>query len=161
MLISNTYKTFTKYVLARWSQKSHTSVDIHFDTIIIGDSIAAGLSRYSYVWETLFKESLNLDIGGDHTQHICCRTERLLVPSHLKYVIIHCGTNNVSKDSPSKTANSILCNALLFKKRNACLKIVITGIFPRNDRFSRFHVIVRQVNQLLTLLTLSNQQRID
>ena len=161
MLISNTYKTFTKYVLARWSQKSYTSVDIHFDTIIIGDSIAAGLSRYSYVWETLFKESLNLDIGGDHTQHICCRTKRLLVPSHLKYVIIHCGTNNVSKDSPSKTANSILCNALQFKKRNACLKIVITGIFPRNDRFSRFHVIVRQVNQLLTLLTLSNQQRID
>ena len=41
----------------------------HFDTIIIGDSIAAGLSRYSNIWETFFKESLNLGIGGDRTQH--------------------------------------------------------------------------------------------
>ena len=36
-----------------------------FDTIILADSIAAGLSHYSNVWKTFFKESLNLGIGGD------------------------------------------------------------------------------------------------
>lgn len=54
-----------------------------------------------------FKELVNLIIGGEHTQHILCWVERLPVPSHLKYVIIHCGTNNISKDGPSEIANSI------------------------------------------------------
>ena len=35
------------------------------------------------------------------------------------------------------------------KKRNPCLKIIITGIFPRDDKFSRFRIIVPQINQLL------------
>ena len=102
----------------------HQLTYTHFDTIIIGDSIAAVLSRYSNVWETFFKESLNLGIGGDPTQHILWQVERLPVPSHLKYVITHCGTKNISA-----IANSILCIALLFKKRNPCLKIIITRIF--------------------------------
>ena len=62
----------------------HQLTYTHFDTIIIGDSIAAGLSRN--VWKTFFKESLNLGIGGDRTQHILWRVERLPVPSHLKYI---------------------------------------------------------------------------
>ena len=133
--------------------KSHVHQLIYnnFDTIIIGDSIAAGLSRYSNVWEIFFKESLNLGIGVDRTQHLLWRVERLPVPSHLKYVIIYCGTNNISKDSPSEVANSILCIALLLKKRNRCLKIIITCIFPRVDKFSRFRIIVPQINQLLKI----------
>ena len=123
-----------------------------FDTIILADSIAAGLSHYSNVWKTFFKESLNLGIGGDRTQHILWRVEPLPLPSHLKYIIIHCGTNNISKDSPSEIANSILCIALLFKKRNPCLKIIITRIFQWHDKFSRFRIIVPQV-KLLKIFT--------
>ena len=39
------------------SHKNHIQLltYTHFDTIIIGGSIAAGLSRYSNVWETFFK----------------------------------------------------------------------------------------------------------
>ena len=79
--------------------------------------MAGGLSRYGNVWETFFKESLNLVIGGDRTQYIIQRVERLPVPGHLKYVIIHYGTSNISKNSFSKIANSILCIALLFKNQ--------------------------------------------
>ena len=137
----------------------------HFDTIIMGDSIAAGLSRYSNVWEIFFKESLNLDIGGDRTEHILWWVERWPIPNHLKYVIIHCDTINISMDSPSEIANNISCIAFLFKKRNPCLKIIITRIFPGDGKFSRFHIIVPQINQLydlsvMILLTSSNQQRI-
>ena len=103
------------------------------------------------VFETLFKESLNFCIGGDRTQHILWWVEHLLVPSHLKYVIIHCGTNNISKDSTSEIANSFLCIASLFEKRNSCIKIIITGIFPPDDKFSRFRIIVPQINQLLKI----------
>ena len=66
----------------------HQLTYTHFHTIIIDGSIAAGLSRYSNVWETFFRESLNLSIGGDRTQHIIWRVERLPVPSHLKLIII-------------------------------------------------------------------------
>ena len=131
----------------------HQLTYTHFDTIIIGDSIAAGLSRYSNIWETFFKESLNLSISGKCTQHILWPVEPLPLQIHLKYVTIHCGTNNISKDSPSEIANSILCIALLIKKRNPCLKIIITGTFPRNGKFSRFRIIVPQINQLLKIFT--------
>ena len=100
----------------------HQLTYTHFDTIIIGDSIAAGLSRYSNVWETFFKYSLNLGIGGDGTQHILWRVGRLPISSHLKYVIIHCGANNISKDSILCIANSILCIAILFKKETLVSK---------------------------------------
>ena len=80
----------------------HQLTYTHFDTIIIGDSIAAGISRYRNVGESFFKKTLNLGIGGDRTQHILWRVERLPVLSHLKYVIIHCATNNINKDSPVK-----------------------------------------------------------
>ena len=46
----------------------HQLTYTHFDTIIIGDSITAGLSCYSSASKTLFKESLNLGIGGDRTK---------------------------------------------------------------------------------------------
>ena len=117
------------------------------------DSIAAGLSRYSNVWETFFKESLNLGIGGDRTQHIIWRVECLSLPNHVKYAIINCGANNINKDSPSEIVNRIFCIALLFKKRNPCLKIIITGIFPKDSKFSRFRIIVPQINQLLKIFT--------
>ena len=67
--------------------------------------------------------------------------------------MIHCGTNNISKDSLSETANSILCIALLLKRRNPCLKIIMTEIFLRDRKSSRFRTIVPQINQLLKIFT--------
>ena len=129
----------------------HQLTYTHFDTIIIGDSIAAGLSRYSNVWETFFKESLNLGIGGDRTQHILWRVERLPVPSHLKYVIIYCGTNNISKDSPSEIVHCFTVHKTKPLSQNE--RLTITGIFPRDDKFSHFRIIVQQINQLLKIFT--------
>ena len=163
LLINHGFGKYLSATSTKCSQKTrwlddhknhiHQLTSTHFEAIIIDDSIAAGLSRYGNVWETFFKESLNLGIGGDRTQQILWRVERLPVPSHLKYLIIHYGTKNISIDSPSEIANSILCIALLLKKRNLCLKIILTGIFPRDDKFSHFRIIVPQINQLLKILT--------
>ena len=90
--------------------------------------------------------SINLGIVGDCTQHILWQVEHLPVPSHLKNIVIYCVTKNISKDSPSGIENSILCISLLFKKRNPCLKITITRIFPRDDKVSRFRIIPPQIN---------------
>ena len=41
------------------------------------------------------------------------------------------------------------------QKRNPCLKITITGIFQRVHKFSRFRIIVLQINELLKIFTSS------
>ena len=40
-------------------------------------------------------------------------------------------------------------HCLAIQKRNPCLKIIITGIFLKNDKFSRFRIIVLQINKHL------------
>ena len=58
-------------------------------TIVIGDSIAAGLARFSDVWHNFFRNALNLGIGGDSTEHVIWRVDNLSFPASIKYAIIH------------------------------------------------------------------------
>ena len=43
-----------------------------FDTILIGDSLIAGLTRYSKVWNKFFKplNVFNRELGGDRVQPV-------------------------------------------------------------------------------------------
>ena len=40
----------------------------------------------------LFRNALNLGIGGDRTEHVIWRIDNLSFPASIKYVIIQCGT---------------------------------------------------------------------
>ena len=70
--------------------------------VLIGDSIVAGLSHYANIWRTFFKtfDTLNYGIGGDRTQHVLSHAKNATLPSSLKYVVIHGGTNNIDCDQP-------------------------------------------------------------
>ena len=70
--------------------------------LLIGDSIVAGLSRYKTVWNKYFKpyKALNCGIHVDRTQHVLWRADDLSVPPPVKYVVVHCGTNNLDHDEP-------------------------------------------------------------
>ena len=50
-----------------------------FDTTLIGDSLIAGLARYSKVWNKFFKllNAFNCGIGGDRVQHVLWRAQDL------------------------------------------------------------------------------------
>ena len=50
-----------------------------FETIIIGDSIVAGLSRYQNVRDKFLKplKALNCDVGGDRIEHVLWRALNL------------------------------------------------------------------------------------
>ena len=88
-----------------------------FKTIIIGDSVAAGLNRYRRVWtkylETL--KTLNCETGGDRVQNVLWRAQNLPVISSLKNVVILCGTNNLFHDSPEDIADGIIEIARTFQ----------------------------------------------
>ena len=68
----------------------------HFKTIIIEDSIAAGLNRYRSIWTKYLEplKNLNCGIGGDKVQNVLWRAQNLPVMSSLKNFVILCGTNN-------------------------------------------------------------------
>ena len=73
-----------------------------FNTITIGDSIAAGLNRYRSVCMKYLEpiKTLNCGLGGDRVQNILWRSQNLPVMSSLKNVVIFCGTNNLFQYSP-------------------------------------------------------------
>ena len=115
-------------------------------TIVIGDSIAAGLARFSDVWHNFFRNALNLGIGGDRTEHVIWRVYNLSFPASLKYVIIHCGTNNVKFNNATDIANGILCVYFLIQSKLPNAQIIVTGLFPRSQNFSYFRQMVNDVN---------------
>ena len=115
-------------------------------TIVIGDSIKEKLGRYSDVWQNFFRSALNLGIGGDHTEHVIWRVDNLSFPASTKYVIIHCGTNNIKFNNPTDIANGILCVYYLIQSKLPNAQIIATGLFPRSPKFLHFCQIVNDVN---------------
>ena len=121
------------------------------ETILIGDSIVRGLSRYPKVWNNSFNDScLNLGIGGDRTQHVLWRCRNLPIPSSLKFCVVHCGTNNISTDSKYDICKGLteICNTLINKKPD--LKILIVGLLPRDNKWSSIREKIASVNDYVS-----------
>ena len=113
-----------------WSElfKNH-QIDLSCSTpstIVIGDSIAAGLARFSDFWHNFSRNSLG--IGGDRTVHVIWRVDNLSFPASIKYVIIHCGTNDIKFNNPTDIANGILCVYHLIQSKQETLHVVTTAM---------------------------------
>ena len=124
-----------------------------FETILIGDSIVAGLSRYQNVWDKFLKplKALNCRMGGDRIEHVLWRALNLPVFSSLKNIVVLCGTNNLPLDSPNDIADGILEIARSFKINYGCVNVIICGILPRDDSWFVNRVFIKKVNQILKL----------
>ena len=81
------------------------------------------------------------------------RVERLVLQNTIKSVIIHCGTNNITKNRYDEIADSIICIALILKAKQPSLKVILTGIFPRDSTFSKYREIIPKINNHLKLLS--------
>ena len=68
-----------------------------FKSILIGDSLMAGLHRYYKIWNNFFKaiDALNRGLGGDKVQSVLWRVQNFTISSTLKNAVIFCGTNNL------------------------------------------------------------------
>ena len=65
-------------------------------TILIGDSIVAGLSQYQNIWNGNFSfYTLNCGIGGDKVLNISWRTHNLPAMKRVRNVVILCDKNNL------------------------------------------------------------------
>ena len=68
-----------------------------FNTILIGDSLIAGLTRYNKVWNKFSKpfNDFSCGIRGDRVEHVLWRAYDLCRFSSLRNVVILCCTNNL------------------------------------------------------------------
>ena len=89
-----------------------------------------------------FRNALNLGIGGDRAKHVIWRVDNLSFPASIKYVIIHCGTNNIKFNNATDIANGILCVYYLIQSKLPNAQIIVTGLFPRSRTFSYFRLFL-------------------
>ena len=141
-------------------QQKHVNLSLNSKTILvlIGDSIVAGLSRYANIWRSFFKtfDTLNYEIGGDCTQHVLWRAENATLPNSLKYVVIHCGTNNIDRDQPRDIANGVIAIGLTLQEKCSGLKVIVTGLLPRDPEWSHRRKKIKLINYYLKKLCRDN-----
>ena len=84
-------------------------------SIITGDSVIAGLTQYTNIWNSLFdKRFINLCISGDCVENVLWRARDILCPPSLKNVVILCGTNNINKHCPCAITQGLITIASIF-----------------------------------------------
>ena len=86
-------------------------------TVLLGDSLIQGLSRYTKVWNSFFeKNTLNCGIRCDKVENLPWRAENLEFSPTIRQVVIHCESNNIEANTPYDIANDLLCSVLTIKK---------------------------------------------
>ena len=64
----------------------------------------------------------------------------------MKYSVIHCRTNNIKFNNPTDIGNGVLCIYFLIQSKLPNVQIIVTGLFPRSQKFSYFRQILNDVN---------------
>ena len=118
-------------------------------TLLIGDSIVAGLTRYPDTWKKYFAGAVNFGIGGDRVEHVLWRSKNLPKLTSLNKIVILCGTNNILNTSPYDIADGIINIASVFKKNYPNCSIYVSGILPRDESWSVNRVTISEINELL------------
>ena len=122
-----------------------------FKSILIGDSLMAGLHRYYKIWNNFFKaiDALSCGIGGEKVQSVLWRVQNFPISSTLKNAVILCGTNNLQQDSAEDIVDAIIEIGHCFKKRHHYINIFICVLLPRDECTSVDPVYVTETNKIL------------
>ena len=109
---------------------------------VTGDSIANGLARYQHIWKKYFDEfkAVNFGIGGDRTQHVLWRANNGEIPTNMKYVVIHCGTNNIDHNAPNEIANGVFSIGLTYKEKKPECKVMMRFFYKHVVHFRIQHL---------------------
>ena len=123
---------------AKWFQmhREHCFVlnSKSFKSILIGDSLIAGLHRYYKIWNNFFKptDALYCSIGRDKVQNVLWQMQNLPISPSLNNAVILCSTNNLLQDSPEDIVDGIIEIGHYFKKLHHHINIFICGLLPRD-----------------------------
>ena len=130
--------------------QQHMKTNRNIQTVLLGDSLIQGLSRYTKVWISFFgKDTLNCGIRGDKVENLLWRAENLEFPPAFRQIVTLCGTNNIEANTPNDIANGLLCSALTIKKRSSVTNVYITGHLSRDLRETQIRNKIKEVNELI------------
>ena len=94
------------------------------------------------VWQEFYgqRKVINMGVSGDRTQHVLWRFEQgQLDGIKAKVAVVMIGTNNSNKDDNSEADILAGVTAIVqqIRQRQPDTKIILLGIFPRGQTFSR------------------------
>jgi lysophospholipase L1-like esterase len=105
------------------------------DLVFIGDSITQGWEgNGKKVWQKYYgkRNTVNLGIGGDRTQHVIWRLDNgNLKGISPKLAVIMIGTNNSGNNTSAQIAEGVEVIVDQLKKKTPQTKVLILAVFPR------------------------------
>jgi lysophospholipase L1-like esterase len=125
----------------------------NIDVVFLGDSIT---NYWASVGEESWRKFLpykpvNFGIDGDCTEHLLWRVEHgELDAISPKVVVLLIGSNNVfyyDDETPEWTARGIEKIVTVIQKRAPAAKVLLFGIFPRDEKGSRVRQTITAVNR--------------
>ena len=139
--------------------------------LMIGDSITHGWEGEKTLWDKTFgpHQPINLGFGGDQTQHVLWRLDRLpLEKISPKAAHIMIGTNNIGspnhKNTPYQVAVGIRAIAEKLQERHPEIKILVLKVFPRDEAPTHLRRLkINEINACLPIVLdgLKNIRLID
>ena len=121
------------------------------ETLLLGDSIIAGLARYQNLWKKYFVSlnAINLGIRGDRVENVLWRAISLPLPSSVRNIVVQCGTNNISTDSLCVIADSIVDVGTFLPRKSNMVNIIICGLILRDECWLVKRLLINKVNDIL------------
>ena len=106
------------------------------DLLFLGDSITQGWNDND-VWKRFYgpRNAANFGIGGDRIQHVLWRIQNgELEGIEPRVVVLMIGTNNADNATAGEITQGITAIVQGLRKRLPKTKILLLGIFPRDDQ---------------------------
>ena len=123
------------------------------DVVFLGDSITdlwPMVGESSWLKLAPYKPA-NFGVGGDCTEHLLWRLEHgELDAASPKVVVLLIGSNNIfyfADETPEWTARGIEKIVTVIRKRSPASKVLLLGIFPRDEKESRVRRTITAVNR--------------
>ena len=92
---------------------------------------------------------MNLGIGGDRAENVLWGAISLPLPSSVQNIVVQCGTNNISNDSPRDIADCIVDVGTIFQRKSNTVNIIICGLIPRDECWLVNRLLINKVKDIL------------
>ena len=89
-----------------------------------------------------------MGIRGDRVENVLWRAISLPLPSSVRNIVVQCGTNNISTDSPRDIAGCIVDVATIFRRQSNTGNITTCGLIPRDECWSVSRLLINKVNDI-------------
>ena len=94
-------------------------------------------------------KTVNLGIGGDQIENVLWRMNDIVLPKSVRSVVIHCGTNNIDTSSSDEISVGVVTIARSIFHRYPNIKIIVSGLLPRNIYGSTRRVKINETSDYL------------